>query len=321
MGKSAKPATSTINQTQATDQTTTSTRDAWAPAQGALTAMVNNAAGAYSATPKTPTYTGLNAQQQTAQGMLTGLAPSTAQGAGSVLANAQKTSDGYYLDPKNNSFIDPNSINPNIDALIHSSIQPLRDQLDSDVLSIGDAAKLAGAYGGDRQDLLKATALGKFDQNAMSTSANIRYQGFNDAQNRAMQAYQAERQNQMNASNLFSDANTLAMNPAKIISALGDQSSQATTQANQAAADAPWAGLDRLSQILSGVQGYGSTTGTTNGTVTTNGTTTATPAQGATGGVAGGLSGALGGASAGAAFGPWGAGIGAVVGGLGGLFG
>lgn len=304
MGGSSKPATSTVN------NTTTNTPTPYAPAQPVIDSMLANAQTAYNATPKTPTYTGLNAQQLQAQGILTGLAPSLGEGSAAVLDNAKKNASGFYLDPANNPFT---SQNPNTDALIAASIDPLRKQLDSNVLSIGDAAKLAGAYGGDRQDLLKGQALTGFNQAALNTTANINYNAWDAQQARAKSEYDIERQNQNNAGTLFQQGNQLAMTPAQIIAALGDQTSAATVAANQSAIDAPWAGLDRLSQITSGVLPLSSTTGTQVGTTTSTG-------EKASGG-ASALSGALGGASAGAPFGPWGAGVGAVLGGLGGLFG
>jgi hypothetical protein len=272
--------------------------------------MLEAANTAYSATPKTPTYTGLNPQQLQAQAILAGLAPGMSAGAGAVLDNAQKNASGYYLDPSH----DPGAgLNPYTSDMINASIDPLRKQLDSNVLSIGDAAKLAGAYGGDRQDLLKATALTGFNQAALNTTANINYGAWNDQQQRIAQNYAAERANMNNAPAMFEAANKLAMTPAQIISALGDQTSAATVAANQSAIDAPWAGLDRLSQVIGTTAPYASDVQTQVGTQTSTG---ARPSQ-----ATGALSGALGGASAGAAFGPWGAGIGAVIGGLGGLFG
>lgn len=305
---SSKPAT----QKTTTNQTTSNTPSPYAPATGAINDMLAQAQGAYAATPKTPTYTGLNAQQLQAQNILTGLAGSTGAGAASVADNAQKTASGYYLDP---AHISGGGLNPYTSDQIAASINPLRQQLDANVLSIGDAAKLAGAYGGDRQDILKGQALTGFNQAALNTTANINYQAFNDQQQRLAASFQAERARQMDAAGQFSAANQLAMTPAQIIAALGDQTSQAETAANQSKLDAPWAGLDREAQVInSTAQPLQSSTGTQVGTSTTVGT----PAQGST--AQGAISGALGGASAGAAFGPWGAGIGAVVGGLGGLF-
>lgn len=302
MGGSSKPATQTTNSSQ-TQQTSP-----WAPANPALQGMITSAQQAYANTPKTPTYTGPNSDQLTAANLLKTLAPGTGAGAQAVLDNAQKTASGYYLN--NNPFT---SQNPNVQSVIDASIIPLRKQLDSNVLSIGDAAKLAGAYGGDRQDLLKATALGQFNDSAMATGANLNYQAWNDQQQRAMQEYNLERQNQMGAAQLFQQGNALRLTPAQLLGAVGDTESQQQLAVNQSALDAPWAGLDRLSQVLGTVAPYSTTTGT--GTSTTVGT----PAKGSQ--FAGATSGALGGASAGAAFGPWGAGIGAVLGGLGGLFG
>lgn len=309
MGKPAKPATSTS--TSSTNSTSSS--DPWAEALPYIQGMLKSGQGAYDATSKAPTYTGPNAQQLDAQSSLYNWAKGGADaGAASVFDNAQKTSSGFYLDPKNNPFM---ASNPNVQGVIDAAINPLRQQLDANVLSIGDAAKLAGAYGGDRQDLLKGQALTGFNREALDASSKINYQAWNDQQNRMQAEQQFERTNQNKASELFQQGNQLAMTPAQIMAALGDQTAGWDLAAKQSAGDAPWAGLDRLASLLGTVSPYGTTTST--GTGTQTGTATAAQPSG----LMGGLSGAIGGASAGSAFGPWGAGIGGVIGGLGGLFG
>ena len=309
MGNKSKPAKSTTTSTS----NSTSTSDPWAAAKPALEGMLTSASGAYAATPKTPIFTGPNAQQLAAQSSLQGFAQNGADaGAQAVLANAAKTAGGFYLDPANNPFMQSN---PNVQGVIDAAINPLRQQLDQNVLSIGDAAKLAGAYGGDRQDLLKGQALTGFNREALDAASKIQYGAWNDQQNRLQQEMQFERTNQNNAAQLFQQGNQLAMAPAQIMAALGDQTAGWDLAAGTAARDAPWTGLDKLATLLGTVSPYGTTTTTGNST----GTTIGTPAKAS--GLQSGLSGALGGASAGSAFGPWGAGIGAVVGGLGGLFG
>jgi hypothetical protein len=320
MGKARAPkSTETSNQTQ--------TVTPYAPAQGGLEDMLKAATTAYAATPKTPTFTGPNQTQLDAASMLKNLAPSTAAGAGAMSELANKTSSGFWLDPANNPTMQGSGwhedLNPALQSAIQAAINPLHDQLDQNILSVGDAAKLAGAYGGDRGDLLKATALSRFNRDAMDVGSNLWYNSYEAMTGRNFQANQgdfaaanaareAERQRQMNSGALYNDANQLALDPARILSALGDQQSGWDQAAAASAIDAPWAGLDRYATILGQAAPYATTN--------TTGTATKTGTPGG-GGLTGGISGALGGASAGSAFGPWGAGIGAVVGGLGGLFG
>lgn len=283
MGGKSKPATSTTNQT--------TTNAPWAPASGALEGMITSAQGAYDATPKTPVFTGPNADQTAAVDYLRGQAGATATGADEMRALAQQTASGYFLSP---------DTNPYIKQAVEAAIRPLQQQLDGRIVSVGDAATMAGAYGGDRQALLKAKALTGFNEAALDTSGQIYFNNYNN-----------ERQRQMGAGALFNDANALALKPGQVLSSIGDQQQQWDIAAATAAMDAPWAGLDRLQSVLSGVQDYGTQT-----------TDSKTVSQGAkASGAQGALGGALGGASAGSAFGPWGAGIGAVIGGLGGLFG
>lgn len=283
MGGKSKPATTTTNQT--------TTNAPWAPASGALEGMVKSAQDAYAATPKTPVFSGPNADQTAAVDYLRGQAAGTATGSDELRALGQQTASGYFLNPETN---------PYIKQAVESAIRPLQKQLDGRIVSVGDAATMAGAYGGDRQALLKAKALTGFNEAALDTSGKIYFDNYNN-----------ERTRQMGAGALFDQANALALKPGQILSSIGDQQQQWDIAKATAAMDAPWAGLDRLQQTLSGVQGYGSQE--------TDGTTVATGAKGSK--ASGALGGALGGASAGSAFGPWGAGIGAVIGGLGGLFG
>jgi hypothetical protein len=299
MGKPKAP-----KSTQTTNQTQTSTP--WAPATGALEDMIKQAQAAYNATPKTPGFTGPNADQSGAVNMVRNYATGGMAGSGAdaIRALAQKTATGggtWNAD-----------INPYVQGAITAAINPLRDQLDSNVLSIGDAAKLAGAYGGDRGDLLKGVALSRFNRDAMDVGSQISFSATEAERQRAFQSQEAAAQRALSAASLFQDADSLALDPARLLAGIGDQQMTWDQAANAAAVDAPWAGLDRLSTILGGLSPYGTTT--------TQGTTTTTGKPGG-GGLQGGLSGALGGASAGSAFGPWGAAIGGVVGGLGGLFG
>lgn len=279
MGGSSKPATTTSK----------TTNDPWAPAQPLLQDMIQRASVAYNATPKTGTYVDPNATQLAAADSMRAAASGMDAGVPELRNLGVATARGDFLSPDSNPFIK---------GAVDAAINPLRDRLDQNVMSIGDAAQAAGAYGGSRQALLKSTALQGFNADALDTSAGIY------ADN-----YARERQLQQGAPQLLSSANQLALQPGQVLGAVGDQEQQWAMDKLVSAMDAPWAGLDRYQSILNSVSPYG----------TTSGTTTSTAAQKSKGGSA--LSGALGGASAGASFGPWGAGIGAIAGGLGGLFG
>lgn len=327
MGGKTKSSKQTYSGT--TNQTQTATP--FEPAQPLLQDMLERARQAQASTPTTPVFTGPNANQTLANQFLLDFAPKANAGAGSVLDIANKTGSGYYLDPAHNPGLAgigySEGADNGLEAMIKAAINPLRDQLSQNILSVGDAAKLAGAYGGDRQDLLRGTVLNRFNRDAMDVGSTYSFNAYQAAQQRALaaaqadaqlrsQAFESERGRQGDVANIFAAANQLGLEPAHIISAVGDQQSQWDIAARTAALDAPWAGLDRYSQILQGIVPYATQTGNT----VENSTTTGTPARSG-GGIGGAASGALGGASAGAAFGPWGAGIGAVIGGLGGLFG
>jgi hypothetical protein len=266
MGKK-KAATTTTN-TQVTP---------WAPQGDAITDIYRRATTAQDAMP-----TGPNADQTTAMDWLRAQAPGLSTGSTELRNLGTATARGDFLDPASN---------PWIASAVEAAQRPLREQLDQNILSIGDAAQRSGAYGGDREQLLRGQALGDFNQSALDIANQIYFQN-----------YQNERNLQQNAGALLSQGNALALAPGQLLGALGDQQYQWAT-------DMPYAGLDRLAQILQLGSSYSNQ----------NTVSTGTPAT--AGGLQTGLSGALGGASAGAAFGPWGAGIGAAIGGLGGLFG
>jgi len=261
-------------------QTTTSvsTNTPWGPQGQAIQDIYARANTAMDSMP-----TGPNATQMQAMDWLKGIAPQLSTGGAELQNLGLRTARGDFLDP---------ATNPWIASAVEAAQRPLRDQLDQNVLAIGDSAQLAGAYGGDRERLLRGQALGDFNRNALDV-ANQTY----------FQNYQNERNLQQNSGALLSQGNALLTAPGMLLGNLGDQE-------YRWAADMPWTGMDRLAQILSLGNGYGTTNNTSTG-----------PAGSGGGGVGGAASGALGGASAGSAFGPWGAGIGAILGGLGGLFG
>lgn len=318
MGGKPKPQTQTVNNT--------TTVTPWGPAVQGLESMMGSATKAYDATPKTPLFTGPNQQQLSAQDALTAFAPATAAAQPLLAANALKSAGGFYLDPANNKSLGGSGwhedLNPALQGMITAAINPLHDQLQQNALGIGDAAKMAGAYGGDRGELLKGLALSRFNRDAMDVGNQFYYNSYEAKQGRDFTANQndfsaanaaraLERSYQVNAGQEAAAANQIGMEPAKILAALGDQTAGWDLAQKSAAAEAPWIGLDKLSSVMGQITPYA--------TSNLSGTTVTTAPQASGGAKA--LGGALGGASAGAAFGPWGAGIGAVVGGLGGLFG
>lgn len=295
MGGKSKPATQTINQTQTVDRTTASTP--WGPADMAIQDMVKQAQTAYAATPKVPIFTGPNADQTAAVDYLRTQAAGTAAGGQELRNLGVATARGDFLSPESN---------PYLAGAIAAAVDPYREQLGQNVLSIGDVSSMSGAYGGDRSTLLKAKALTGFNKAAMNTSAGM-----------LADNYRFERGQQNNAGAILGQANDIMLKPGQVMSTIGDQQQSWDMARIAALQDAPWAGLDRYSSILSQVTPYA--TQRTTGTDTTVGTNTQTAAKGST--ASGVASGALGGAAAGASFGPWGAAIGGIVGGLGGLFG
>lgn len=295
MGGKSKPATSTSNTTSNVDRTTTN--GPWAPADAALQDMIKQAQIAYAATPKTPVFTGPNADQTGAVNYLRDQAPGLATGGIELRNLGQATARGDFLNPESN---------PHLRAAMAAAVDPFREQLDQNILSVGDAATQMGAYGGDRSTLLRAKALTGFNKAATNVTAQMAYEN-----------YARERQLQQGAGALLGQANDLMLQPGRVLSTIGDQQQSWDMARVAALQEAPWAGLDRYANILGSVQGYG--TQQTTGTETS--ATTGTQAAAKQSGVGGFASGALGGAAAGSSFGPWGAAIGGVVGGLGSLFG
>jgi hypothetical protein len=282
MGAS-KPATTTSNQT--------TTPTPYDPAT--INAILGDAATAYAATPKTGTYVAPNADQQAAWSSAEAAAPGLSSNAAGLSQLASDEISGKYLDP---------STNPYIAQVADDAVDPLAQTLNNRIVTLGDAAQQAGAFGGDRQQLMAGQAIGDFNHDALAARSTIYENNYN-----------TERQIQQGAGTLAQQANSLALAPSIALDAVG-QEQQAQAEAKlQDAVSAPWAGLDKYATVAATVAP------TQLSTVNSNGTSTATAAQPS--GLAAGLQGALGGASAGSAFGPWGAAIGGGIGGLAGLFG
>lgn len=283
-----------------TNQTTSSNAQAnpWAPAEPGFNQLATGAQNAAAASQAVPAFTGdlfarPNAVQEGANTSALGVANWAGEGATQLHQLGLDTIAGKFLDSANN---------PYLQSAITASINPLREQLTQTVHQIGDRAQQSGAYGGDRQGVTEGTAVRGFNQDAMNLAAQMNYGN-----------YATERQNQINAPSLLQAATAIGLQPSQIMADVGTQQQKwqqsildEALQKHQMAIDAPWAGLDRLAQVMSIFSPYASQSGTS----TTTGTTT----QKAPGG---GIGGALGGAAAGSAFGPWGA----AIGGLAGLFG
>lgn len=261
-------------------QTQTSTQrtetNPWAPLQPYLTDLWQRGTRAVDQMPAGP-----NQTQLTAANWLRQAIPGTSAGSDELRSLGVRTARGDFLDP---------ATNPWIQGAVDAAQRPLRQQLNQNILDVGDYSSRAGAYGGSADALMRSSALTSFNTAALDSANEIYYNN-----------YLNERQLQQNAPGLLQAANALSLQPGMLLGNLGDQEFQWQTEI-------PFLGLDRLAQLLSLGSGYGTSNSTGTQTV---------PGQSRGGSV---FSGALGGASAGSAFGPWGAGIGAILGGLGGLF-
>lgn len=149
-------------------------------------------------------------------------------------------------------------------------------------MGIGDEAQLAGAFGGDRQGIAEGQATGDIFNGAATRIAQLRYQGFSDAQARALAA-----------ANLGFGVNKAAFDAGDYFRNIEQQGLTSDQNKFNEARDWNVRNLGILQSGLTGVP-YG------------NNTTT----QGGSNPLLAGAGGAL----AGSQFGPWGAGIGAGVG-------
>lgn len=78
-----------------------------------------------------------------------------------------------------------NPYQQNVVNAVGSQYDQLRDQAHLDA---NDAATRAGAFGGSRHGVMEGSRLGQLDQGQAQTTAGILQSGFNDAQQRALQA-------------------------------------------------------------------------------------------------------------------------------------
>lgn len=272
--------------------TTTQNNDPWAPAQPHLQNIMTAAQGAYSATPKTAEqlFADTNQTQTWAADLLKQFAPTMNQGVAGLRQLADDTVGGKYLDPNTNPWL-----KQSVEQAIGLNTTNLMEQI---LPNVADQAILGGAYGGSGYGVAQGLAIDR----ANTTNTNAATSAYADN-------YQRERDRQLNAGSLYQLANELGIAPGILLGQIGDMEQGWEQSRKTAAAEAPWAGLDRYQSLVSGAsQGYGTQTGTTT--------------QPGRSGFGSFLGGAAGGASTGMQMGgPWGAAVGGVLGGLGGLFG
>lgn len=214
-----------------------------------------------------------NATQQAAVGLNTQAAGQIAGGDqfDKVSQLANDTISGKYL------YADSN---PYLKSAVDASINPLRDNLLRSILpSLQDQSIRSGAYGGSGYGTAQGLATSDFERQALDLAGKM-YAG----------NYATERQNQLNAPALYTEANNLATVPAQLLAQSGAQ--QQTWQQGQDTADLnlfqinqqqPYAGLSTLANILAGGAPYSATSGTRDTTGTTGSNSGANLLQGISG--------------------------------------
>lgn len=290
-------------------QETQATNAPWGPQQGYLIKGFEAAGEALNKLPDT-TYSGevLAPVNQTQKDSALGL-----QGVGTALQNAgfgndflsmaTATARGDYLDPTKNSAL--------MNA-IDSSNRSVSNWLNAEALpAVRDSSIASGYYGGSRQGVAQANAITEATKMAQDNANQL-----------IMGNYNTERQNQIGAANLLSQAAQLQTLPLQLQNTAATQ----LQQYDQAAIDAilgkqdydfqvPYLGLGDYMNLVNGTYG-GTSTSTTPGK-----SGLASGLQGAAGGL--GVLGGLGkaGLVTGSLAGPWGLAGAAGIGALGGLFG
>lgn len=192
-------------------------------------------------------------------------------GANSTIGLANDTINGKYL------YADSN---PYLKSAVNASIDPLRDNLLRVILpGLQDKSISQGAYGGSGYGVAQGLATSDFDKQALDIASTMYSNN-----------YQQERQNQLNAPQLYNVANQLLSAPGQLLGQAGAQ--QQAWQQGQDTADLnlfqlnqqqPYAGLTTLAQILNGAAPYSSTSGTRTGDSTTGSNGTANFLQGISG--------------------------------------
>jgi hypothetical protein len=110
---------------------------------------------------------------------------------------------------------------------------------------IRDASIAGGAYGGGRQDLQENRAVQDFSRAATDATSRIGYQDFNDWRNLNAQEWDAERNRQQGAGNLFQQMSEFAMAPGRLRMDMA-QAAQARNQGIFDNARAMWEERNRV---------------------------------------------------------------------------
>lgn len=101
-----------------------------------------------------------------------------------VMGNAQGLAQGVSADDIR-GFYNPYE-NDVIGAYLND-LDAMRNRAD---VRAGNEAEAAGAFGGDREAVYRAVTQGEYDRTGATTLSNLRYQGWDNASNLAMQNFQ-----------------------------------------------------------------------------------------------------------------------------------
>ena len=182
---------------------------------------------------------------------------------------APGTFTNVALDAASGRLMDP-ATNPTLQGMINASTQPITEKLNQQIIpGIDNAAIMDGAFGGDRVALKQGQAYGDWAEASGRIASEINYDNYNK-----------ERQNQLNASQLFQQALNAETAIPQMYSQLGDYQ----RQLDQYGIDNElmqrvlqeqigFAGLGQASSILNSLPFVGQQN---QGTSTSSGTTTQT---------------------------------------------
>jgi len=152
---------------------------------------------------------------------------------------AQVQSQGYQAAQLSDADINQ-YMNPYTQNVIDNTMADLGRARDSAMNSTGAAATRGGAFGGDRHAIMEAQNNADYMRQAATTSANLRNQGFQNAQNAAMSDINALNQQRgvnSQAENAARMANAQARNARdQFVGSLASQNDMAAQQANLQAA-------------------------------------------------------------------------------------
>lgn len=183
------------------------------------------------------------------------------------------TFSNIALDAASGRLMDP-STNPTLQGMIDASISPITEKLNRQVIpGLDNASIMDNAFGGDRAQLMKGQAYGDWAESAGNIAAGINYDN-----------YTRERQNQLNAAQLWEQA----LSAETLIPSMYGQLGDYQRQLDQYAIDdkimqralqeqIAFAGLNQATGILNAIpmvgqqsQGSSQSTGTTTETTKQN---------------------------------------------------